>query len=134
VQPRVVSTHRPPTINVPHVQKLQVVQTKQRGGINDKYNLEDKMDVINRFFLIARIFMILIVVVLITTIIKNHAQNEACKSIGYKRFIQTQYAPSLCKDYDGNFHYIDWGYRKFPYKVWVKEISVGDVRTISPKN
>jgi len=34
-------------------------------------------------------------------------------------------------DVDGNLHYVEWGYKKFPFERWVKEISVGDVRVVN---
>ena len=59
--------------------------------------------------------------------ITEHAQNKACQDIGYEEFKGTEEF-KFCIDSDYNLHYVEWGYHNFPFDIWMKEISVGDVR------
>ena len=76
-------------------------------------------------------FIILIVLLgLYVTLVVPPIQDMACQEIGYEKFVNTgKDGLDFCRDHEGNLHYIDWGYDGF-MEVWVKEISVGDVRVV----
>jgi len=69
----------------------------------------------------------LLVILFILTVTVNIAKKNACEELGYEIYSNSLDVPS-CRDIDGNYYYVYWEYDKFPYKIKMKEISVGDVR------
>jgi len=83
--------------------------------------------------LFSKIIIGVVLFLLFVVVVMFQAQNsldKACMEAGLDHIKITKEF-YYCVDVDGNLHYVEWGYKKFPFERWVKEISVGDVRVVN---
>ena len=90
----------------------------------------DKKDFSGIIIVLVVLYLIMIIPIIFGSMVAT-AQDKACQELGYKEFVYYRIGPDFCKDYEGNLHYVEWGYNKFPKEIWLKEFSVGDVRDIN---
>jgi len=76
--------------------------------------------------------IIIIIVILGTGILiflNQEEMDNSCKELGFKEFSKWN-NQEVCKDYNGNLHFVDYNGKCFVMKCKLKEISIGDVRII----
>ena len=88
--------------------------------------MEQKENIFTMLWPVWLIVVIIIILGLIATFVIEPNKDEACQDIGFEKFKDTSDF-HYCIDNEGNYHFVEWGYDGFP-DVYVKEISVGDVR------
>jgi len=82
------------------------------------------------FFIVLFLLISILGITIYGAILEHKLRDKACQELGYKEFVYSREGYHFCRDYEYNLHYVGWGYNSFPFDLWVKEISVGDVRVL----